>query len=681
MADIVTFVPQSHLDARANMTGFIELCRTEVTAFGSSLAFDADRWNVSDYIQHKGRYESVNLVFSNEATAGAQRPVMMSEPFRSFAKAYLRYQHGMKPTKSVGQRLSALRTLEVALLEVGPADPVQTSPHVLNRAAQLLAKRLGSETAYRVANQLKMVADFLCDNRLMAVPTRWRHPLKKPEDHRMRVGKAADERRAAKMPGQAALDALPKLFLLAIEPIDVLVSSITAILCSAPDRISEVLCLPVNCEVRQRRERSDEDAYGLRWWPSKGAAPMVKWIIPSMAHVVQQALGKIRRLTDEARKVAQWYEANATHLYLTEDTEHFRAEEWLCMADVSRILFAEAANPMSIGRWCDENAVYREKRGNTTYCRFDDLELAVLRLLPPGFPFADRTTGLKYSDALFVIQRNTLEPYKARYRCVIEPVKYGQVSNRLGERSSGRNKTIFERCGFHEPDGAPIHVTTHQFRHFLNTLAQQGGLSQLDIAKWSGRKEVRQNRSYDHESSTGVVARIRAAVGDDSRFFGPLANGPRAEIITRDEFARLKVPTAHTTDFGYCIHDYVMSPCEMHRDCLNCGEQVCVKGEAEKERRIRQAHTEATHLLRMAEMAEAEGEFGANQWAEHHRGYLVRIQALLDVIDDPTTPLGAFIQLIPAEELSRLEQSTQARVLLAVPVEQPTSAEAGAWLA
>ena len=196
------------------------------------------------------------------------------------------------------------------------------------------------------------------------------------------------------------------------------------------------------------------------------------------------------------------------------------------------------------------------------------------------------------------------------------------IHPRLGYGSTDGIQSIFDRCGFYEPDGSPIRVTTHQFRHYLNTLAQAGGLSQLDIAKWSGRKDVRQNRYYDHETPTAIVARIRTAVGDDTRMFGPLATGHRAALITRDEFARLKVPTAHTTDFGYCIHDYVMSPCQMHRDCLNCGEQVCVKGEPGKERRVREAHAEATRLLAMAEQAAADGELGACEWAEHHRAQL-----------------------------------------------------------
>ncbi len=37
----------------------------------------------------------------------------------------------------------------------------------------------------------------------------------------------------------------------------------------------------------------------------------------------------------------------------------------------------------------------------------------------------------------------------------------------------------------------------------------------------------------------------------------------------------------HATEFGYCVHDYMMSPCDKFRDCINCNEQVCVKGEEE----------------------------------------------------------------------------------------------------
>ncbi len=666
MANLVTFMPQADLDAQANLVAFIDLCRTRLTVFGPSLDFDADSWDIADTIKRAGKTKVQRLVFSNFDTCNEPVRVMMREPFKSFAKSYIRYQHGMRPKVDVGRRMLALRALEAALLEAGTADPVRVDGHVLNRAAQRLGERHAATTAYGAGGQLEILSSFLCDNRLTAVPTRWRHPLKRPVSTD-RVGQEADERRAARMPSEAALDALPRVFLLATEPGDVLVSSAAAILCSAPDRISELLALPVNCEVRQKREVSNEDAYGLRWWPAKGAAPMVKWIIPSMADVVEKAVGRIRTLTGEARSVARWYEENPTQLYLTEYTEHFRTKEWLSMKDVGEIIFAGPVVRSVPGLWCKTNDITPQIRERKACVRFADVEAAVLRKLPRGFPVADEKTGLKYRDALFVIRRHELDASKVPIRCVIEPVTDAHIRIRLGMRSTTGVQSIFDRCGFYEPDGSPIHVTTHQFRHYLNTLAQAGGMSQLDIAKWSGRKDVRQNMYYDHETPAAVVTRIRTAVGDDTRMFGPLATAPRAALITRDEFARLKVPTAHTTDFGYCIHDYVMSPCQMHRDCLNCGEQVCVKGESEKEKRIRKANAEATRLLAMAEQAKADGELGAAEWAGHHRAQLARITALLDILDNPAVPRGAVIQLMPAVIPSRLDHAAEARARLPAP--------------
>jgi hypothetical protein len=670
VTEIVTFVPQAHLEAAANMAAFIELCKTKLTVFGQSLDFESDVWDVSESIELSGKTSAVRLVYANQETCETAVLVMMREPFRSFAKSYMRYQGGMNPTKDLGKRMSSLRALEVALWETGTADPVRIDSHVLNRAAQLIGSWVSPSTAYRTGLQLQMIADLVADNRLVEVPTKWRNPLKRPTDT-TRVGKEADERREAKMPSQAVLDALPKVFRFATEPADILVSSTTAILCSAPDRISEVLGLPVNCEVRQKRERSEEEAYGLRWWPAKGAEPMVKWIVPSMAGVVEEALRKIRALTDEARDVARWYEANPTRLYLTENTEHFRSQEWLRYEEVAEIIFADSVDASAAVDWRKRNEVPRETRGRTDYMRFADVEAAVLRMLPKGFPLVDKKTELTYSEALFVVQRNALHATRARYRCVIERATQTDIHSRLGARSTTGILSIFDRCECFEPDGSTIHVTSHQFRHYLNTLAQTGGMSQLDIAKWSGRKDVSQNKYYDHEPTGAIVARIRSSIGDDTRMFGPLATGPRAALISRDEFARLKIPTAHTTDYGYCIHDYVMSPCQMHRDCLNCGEQVCVKGQQEKEKRIRQAHAEATHLLAMAEQAVANGEFGAEEWVEHHRVQLDRLADLIEILDDPVVLPGAIIQLMPAGIPSRLDHSAQARALLPTPEGTP----------
>ncbi|MGZ9129871.1 MAG: integrase, partial [Candidatus Binatia bacterium] len=222
-------------------------------------------------------------------------------------------------------------------------------------------------------------------------------------------------------------------------------------------------------------------------------------------------------------------------------------------------------------------------------------------------------------------------------------------------------KTIFEKFGYEAADKRPLRLTTHQFRHYLNTLAQMGGLSQLDIAKWSGRAKVAQNAAYDHQSDRDVLAMVRAAIGDENKMFGPLAHTPKHTLITRDQFAALKVLTAHTTDFGYCIHDFSMLPCQIHRDCLNCDEHLCVKGDEVRGRAIRLHRSETTALLASARKALGEDEFGANRWVEHQSLTLQRLDQLCAILDDPAVPDGAIIQPAGVISASRLDRARQQR--------------------
>jgi hypothetical protein len=244
---------------------------------------------------------------------------------------------------------------------------------------------------------------------------------------------------------------------------------------------------------------------------------------------------------------------------------------------------------------------------------------------------------------------------------MIESVGIGQINTGLGSHAEHGHESIFTRLGFTEPDGSHIVVTSHQFRHYLNTLAQAGGFSQLDIAKWSGRRDIGQNEAYNHVTPGQMLQKIRDAVGGDE-MFGPLAELPRKVMIRRDEFARLVIPTAHTTDLGYCVHDYTASPCQLHMDCIHCQDLVCVKGDAEKTAMLRQRLDEARGLMEKAEAATGEGYSGSDRWLEHHRSSVDRLSQLCAIMDDPTVPNGAVIQLATPKMPSRIEQSSGDRL-------------------
>ena len=109
---------------------------------------------------------------------------------------------------------------------------------------------------------------------------------------------------------------------------------------------------------------------------------------------------------------------------------------------------------------------------------------------------------IKYSNALFCMTKNQLHDTKVTSPVILWVPTNNVFNNDISPRKSLKtdHKSIFDRFGYKLSSGERLKLTSHQPRHFLNTIAQRGGLSQLQIAKWSGRADVKQNRTYNHVS-------------------------------------------------------------------------------------------------------------------------------------------------------------------------------------
>lgn len=660
MSDLVLFKPRREFDAQQNVVAFVALCRDELTVFGADLPFDEMAWDLRGYIHLKGKDHAVRAVFSSWETVNDASPAPMKEPFQSFAKAYFRYQHSLRPTKVIGSRIAAVRALGAALSEMGTSEPSAADSRSLNRAAQLVKAKFSNGVAYRVGQQLGMLASFIDDNRLAVVPLRWRNSLPRPTDTIGRVGEDFDALREEKLPSPYELDSLARAYRAATEPTDQFVTGVAAVMCSAPDRVNEILGLRAACEVHSDRP-NEPAAYGLRFWPSKGADPMVKWVVPSMASVVQEALGRLRDISAEARKLAAWYQANPASLYLPAHLEKLRGQD-LSMPQLGQVLFEEEVDRSVPRQWCETNDVPSERRGKRLFVRFSDVEHAVLAALPHGFPVLDPETGLLFSEALCIARRNELNRTKTTFRCILEAVTQDFIATGLGNRSEFGFKSVFENLGLLHPDGSPIAIRTHQFRHYLSTLAHSGGMSEFDIAKWAGRKDIRQNSAYNHVSDRDTQAQLvelrQAALGQTSTDVAPQV---RISLIPRAKFKELGIQAAHTTDFGMCVHDFAMAPCQLHLDCTNCNEQVCVKGDAVGEANARAKLSETDFLLAEAGKASVDGFYGAGRWLEHQRLTQARLSELVAILDNPAVPHGALIRLTRIESASRLKHAAEAR--------------------
>ncbi|WP_019995504.1 hypothetical protein [Aureimonas ureilytica] len=650
MADVIPFVPKAHLAALANMEEFVRFCREELTVFGADLEFTSSSWNVTKSYHIRGKSHKHILNFTMNAPRRGQLGAAMPEPFAGQVKAYIRYQVGRGPAKAPPQNeILAFRALLAAFLDKAVApDLGSVDAHLLDHAVQLAAARRPGNHAASIGVLLTPISQFLRENNLAAnAPIDWKHG----QEWELYNKRSRDERRAALMPSDEALQALPRSFRKATEPRDVIATSVMALLACAPSRINELFALHHDCEIKPLTD--GDEGYMLRWAGSKGHHDFVKGIPAVMADVAREALARLKKHTAEARRIAAWYEHHPDRLYLPDDCVHLRGKD-LSGADIARIIgFNEAANgrDWAIDRKLKPIEGMRSSGGRRIFAfRFSDVESAILSELPHGFPIFDKQTGLRYSEALMLVRRQEFaDRGRGRWRCMVAPVSYGNIMH-----SFHRPDGVFARLGLSTPEH-PIVLKTHQLRHWLNTLAQRGGLTEAETAAWSGRLDPRQNEPYDHRTPEEMLQAMRRRDKEVATIKGTAVsvNPP----VARNEAAARAVH-GHATDIGFCGHDFASSPCMMFMQCLHCTKHTCVKGHDPRHlERVELGLERARQSLVEAEVALAKEYEGADDWVRAHRETIERLEQLHGILSDPTVPDGSVIRLAKSGRYSLVEQA------------------------
>lgn len=668
--DFVPFIPRTELTAAKSREAFIQFCRTKLTTFGADLDFDSYQWDVSDAFKLRGQRtqrQSLNFTaFSQEGKGERDRRVglPLPDPLAAFAKAYLRYHVAQKqPSRSPRKALTAFRVLATALGEKGLAPDIGlVDGHVLDHAVEVCRRSFGQMQVGDIAGKLAEISDFIRSKRLSdRIPVDWRHGVARPAHMNYRLGADSAAWREERLPSRETLDAIPVAFDLASEPRDVILTSVMALLCCAPDRINEVFALPLDCEVEENVD--GKVIYGLRWAGSKGHHDFLKPIIHVMADTAKTALARLRKHTAQARTTAAWYEHNPDKLYLSTDCERLRGQELLAVeiADITGMSDGDAVKAWARNNDVRPVGMRRVHTGRlaSTY-NFADVERAILSLLPPGFPVLDPKTGLRYSEALLVVRRYEFgAPKYLPWQCMVSPLSYDTVKSGFGGKTGS---SVFERLGISTEERS-VRLTSHQLRHYLNTLAMKADVSQVDIAAWSGRRDVKQNAAYDHETAEEILERQRRMEKQVSKIRAdrdgtqvPMrvpGNPPvsRWDILARGEHG-------HATEIGFCRHDFASTPCPMFMECLHCTEHVCIKGyDPRQVEKIRGALELARSSLEKAQKGMADGYEGAEEWVQAHMEIVQRLEQLLALLTDSKVPDGTRIVLAKSGRYTLVEQA------------------------
>lgn len=729
MTDVLIFKPRNKIEHEKNLEDFIE--------FGRKIAPLNDKYDYdSHYWQGVGNF---TIFGANSRQKNSEE--LMDESLLPFAKAYVVYGGGTKAGLDV--KLKALRAINASCLKQygkGQVDVTKLCGRDFNNAVKVIKDSLGRGAAYQAGRGLANLLKFLIENKLIS-PFQWKNPIKKPADQA--TGDEADKRRQDKMPDDNALMALAEISAQKDEDLsarDIFTCSTMTLLLAAPNRGSEPLYLRHNCLHSERmtaqkaldlglsiedvkelliakdkanqgsdntvvfNELGEEllelpkttvdsakdteldlqaeiEVKGIKWYSGKGYGHANKWMPTVMYSIVEVAIERLSKQSDEARCFAK----------MLEDSPDFPRHN-LCpnVPEDQLLTMDEAALALGLDlsiygtnkkqKRTSRNALLSRKgidRKDYLVC-LRDLNKVVRNALPKGFPYIPFDTGngnvkVKWSESLYTGFRNSLDLRKASIHTelaipILDTLNEDLAPTKKINRSTGNKLentlSVFQRWGY----GGLI-MTSHQLRHLLDTMAAVNGMSGEIRAKWAMRGDPTHNRYYDHttpeeygsdfsedcENEVSSKEKANKSGGSNGKIQVQVAT-PR----TLQELNTKASLTAHTTEFGMCIASYLSEPCTKYRDCINCNEHVCEKGDDGKCDRIRQRLKNEKKLLKKDKRAVDDGVQGALQWYERRKLTTERCERLIAMMEDPNIENGSLIKLANVEEVSLLDRAMDA---------------------
>jgi hypothetical protein len=645
--NIVPFPSRAELNARERLDALVARAR-KLQVFGPTVDFDAPVWDLTSVkvaVPTAVSRRAGRIYFTtadNGTSKGLEDRTLMLPAFAELIKAIVVLDEFAKPKTPMQHRaiVRASRPLHDALANRA-YDPVELISADFHNAARWFVNVASVNTAYSMGTKLGLIADAVNRYQVSKVRIAYTNPNPRVEDELRLIDDEARARGAKKMASDEEIDAIIEMSLrvreIGEDP-DVIHAAAAELLMCAPWRINEALGLLVDCERRDANENG-EPRLGLAYGGSKGFEPSIKWIPTAMRPIAERALADIRRISEPSRQVAKFMEEHPGRAWLPEPWRLANPETRATTGDLAAMI--GLSSTVAALQWAKGKGIpVVERCGFQGLFRLSDIESAILKMqpkLPPGSP--------PLSSYLFLIPLRFNSTRNEQNRMsVVGFVTDGSVRDFLVGRLPGRS--VFERLKICDAGGKPYSVRSHKFRHFHNTRAQEGRLSQLDIARWSGRKDMTQNAVYDHTGGMPLARTMREMLKSDA-MKGPIAETFAAlPAVDREDFLKSRLSTAHLTEIGMCIQDWSLAPCPNHGACAGCGDHLVIKGDPKRKdaaKKLLEAHE---HMLADAQAEASDGTFGASNWVEHNSKLVDGLRRIVAVHEDNTIPDGRPVQVV-----------------------------------
>jgi hypothetical protein len=444
-------------------------------------------------------------------------------------------------------------------------------------------------------------------------------------------------------------------------------------------RGNEVTLIPLDCWVEKLVTDATgiplSDAHGhsitqvgIRYYAEKNFQSRVHWLAEQDIPFARRAVERLQELTKEVRAISQWQEQHPGKLWplppeeIVQDRKLLHYMGFSHAANLHLYLNRNGVKPVHINKDI-RNPLPRNRTCAAQFYRAGDVEQLLLPKLSDHAALKEKVNGqwktlLRTSEVLS-IRFDGAYRFKERDANVFTVfpgrTELKDINGALGALPGV--ESIFDRRKLTEADGSRIVLTSHQPRHWRNTLYELAGMSNVQQALALGRQRLDQNPVYQHTTLSE-----RTAVHQDFMAFSHPAekvnflhsgiknkqiHGDMADtyhqLLTEkgkekaEAFLSIHALAIHITPFGGCTHDFSQAPCEKHLQCWNgCSHLLRTHLPGETERIEEQLGV----AQRLAEKmrANADGAYGSERWLRDIERKIAHLQKALDMprSDSPT---------------------------------------------
>lgn len=677
MSDVVA-LPKIGFDPEANLREMVSLTKSNFPFEGAD--WDDMSWNVTGNLKVAARQANKKICLHFTKDNGLDNKVKTAisdmKPFNSkelsdVVKCHVCSLVNNSPSNnqlSAGAVQILINSYRYLDIEISSNSlPLRLiSDRNFEQALNIALSKLQPSTAYRVGVQFNKVSKFFNKFKLSQRKLNFKSPLKRSDNQTSsdtKIDTKSITNRESKLPKDKLLFAIGELSSRNLDGSDGIHQAITDIMFASGLRFDEVASLSTDCfyeveaeEYNQILGITDKITYWeLKYHGRKGGGFRTKAIADSLVPIMQRGVSQASYYFMLVRESIELIEKGGEYDFFPQlsNEEHIVNDSW-------SLFSSSNSNAQGLLKKLDVDIFKSDKKVQGRKLNaFDAKQLkekAQVRAMDSIETIwnvvKDQTTANKCSELLFIQCYQGNHDVKSTTLWEFSPITLTQYEDFMIGREDGSMTSIFIRESLMtDEDG--FHITSHQFRHFLNTVCQlSDSISELEIARYFGRKYIGDNSAYDHTNKAAHAMKNAQSIIDSTGLSREGLKDVMNQfvIVDRDEALETIEDLASSlkTSIGLCKHNFSDSPCGKHYACLRgCINYQREKGNASEVEFITGIHNETFERVQDAKLVVEKEFWGANNWLISQSTLLDGCITALAIESDESIPVGSLVQVFP----------------------------------